>query len=110
MHDIAGRGMGHAKDCGFNVPHVLESPTAIFEGLRREEDDDKWGEGWRCYCGVPEHAYTRDGAQIPARTGRVLLVFVNSRRIAYNWRWEKSDIENFRLPADHEGRFKTRLL
>jgi hypothetical protein len=102
--------MGHAKECAFTVPRILQGPTAIFEGLRRDEDEDRWGYGWRCYCGVPEQSFRRDGTPAPPYPGQVYLVFVNDEKVAYNWRWEKADPDNPRLPIDHETRFKQRLL
>ena len=56
MQAVGRRSMGHAKECGYIVPAILQKPTAIFEGLRRDEDDDSKGVGWRCYCGIPENA------------------------------------------------------
>src|SRR5437773_10651758 len=61
MQAVAKRSMGHAKECGYIVPAVLQTPTAIFEGLRSDEDEDRRGVGWRCYCGVPAKAYRADG-------------------------------------------------
>ncbi len=60
MQTVARRSLGHAKECGYTVPASLESPTAIFEGLRRDEDEDRWGFGWRCYRGVPDHGFLAD--------------------------------------------------
>jgi hypothetical protein len=56
MQAVARRSMGHAKECGIIVPKILQQPTAIFEGLRQDEDEDRQAAGWRCYCGIPEHA------------------------------------------------------
>lgn len=41
MQTVGTRSLGHAKECGYSVPHVLQNPTAIFEGLRHDEDEDK---------------------------------------------------------------------
>ena len=110
MQAVGRRSMGHAKECGLIVPMILENPSAIFEGLRRDEDEDRWGYGWRCYCGLPEFSYRPDGSSAPPYFGQVYLVFVNDERIAYNWRWEKADPDNPSLPIGHETRFKQRLL
>jgi hypothetical protein len=110
MQAVATRGMIHASECGRIVPAILRGPTAIFEGLRREEDEDQWGAGWRCYCGVPSCSYRKDGSAGPAYPGQVYLVFVNSDGVAYNWRWEKADEDDPRLPVGHTDRFKRRLL
>lgn len=63
MQAVGRRSMGHAKECGYIVPAILQKPTAVFEGLRRDEDEDPQGVGWRCYCGIPENAYHKDGAK-----------------------------------------------
>src|SRR5262249_38048381 len=65
MQAVGRRSPGHAKECGYIVPVILQKPTAIFEGLRRDEDEDRWGYGWRCYCGVPEQSYRPDGTSAP---------------------------------------------
>lgn len=109
MQAVARRGLGHAKECGIIVPAILQRPTAVFEGLRRDEDEDRWGFGWRCYCGLPEHSYRSDGSTGRPYPGQVYLVFVNDERVAYNWRWEKSDPDDLTLPLDHALRFKQRL-
>jgi hypothetical protein len=110
MQAVGRRSMGHAKECGIILPMILQKPTAIFEGIRSEEDEDRWGYGWRCYCGVPEQSFRTDGSSARPYTGQVYLVFVNDEKVAYNWRWEKADPDNPRLPVDHETRFKQRLL
>jgi hypothetical protein len=110
MHVVSRRGMGHAKECAFIVPWILLHPTAIFQGLRRDHDEDQWGFGWLCYCGVPEQSYRPDGTPAPAYHHQVYLVFVNDERVAYNWRWEKADPDDVKLPLDFENRFKLRLL
>lgn len=110
MQVVARRSMGQAKECGRIVPQILQQPTAIFEGLRLDEDEDRQGYGWRCYCGIPEHAYHADGAERPPYPGQVYLVFVNDKQVAYNWRWERADPDDPRLPESHQQRFKRKLL
>lgn len=109
MQTVGKRSMGHAKECAYIVPMILQQPSAIFEGLRRDEDEDRWGYGWRCYCGVPDRAYNADGSQRSAYPGQIYVVFVNDEKVAYNWRWEKADPDNPTLPVDHDERFKQRL-
>ena len=110
MQTVGRRSMGHAKECGIIVPAILQHPTAIFEGLRQDEDEDHRGYGWRCYCGIPEHAYHSDGTARSPYPGQVYLVFVNDERVAYNWRWEKAAEDDPRLPVGYEERFRKRLL
>src|ERR1051326_8258571 len=38
MQAVATRSMGHAKECVYIVPEILQSPTSAFEGLRRPDD------------------------------------------------------------------------
>jgi hypothetical protein len=87
MQAVGRRSVGHAKECAFIVPAILQSPSAVFEGLRWDEDEDRTGVGWRCYCGIPGHAYLRDGSAVRPYPGQVYLVFVNDEQVAYNWRW-----------------------
>jgi len=110
MQAVATRSLGQAKECGYLMPQILLSPTAVFEGLKEDDDEDRRGVGWRCYCGVPDKAYHPDGSQRPPYPGQVFLVFVNEDRVAYNWRWEKADPENLELPQNHAQRFRRRLL
>jgi hypothetical protein len=109
MQTVARRSMGYAKECGLILPTILQRPTAIFEGLRLDEDESREGYGWRCYCGIPEHAYHSDGTERPPYANQVYLVFVNDERVAYNWRWERADADDPRLPENHQRRFKKRL-
>jgi hypothetical protein len=107
---VARRSVGQAKECGYIVPAILQHPTAIFEGIRSDEDEDRRGVGWRCYCGVPSVAYRTDGSERPAWPNQVFLVFVNEDRVAYNWRWEQADGDEPNLPVNHAERFKRRFL
>jgi len=110
MQAVGRRSMGHASECALIVPLILQQPAAIFEGLRRDEDEDRTCYGWRCYCGIPDHAYLRDGTAIPSYPGQVYVVFVNDEGIAYNWRWEEADPDNPQLPIDFQDRFRKQLL
>src|SRR5437899_8175899 len=110
MQTVGRRSLGHAKECGYIVPAILQRPTAIFEGLRRDEDEDSRGVGWRCYCGVPDHSYRRDGTEAAPYANQVYLVFINDEGVAYNWRWEKADLDQPNLPVDYQTRFKKQLL
>lgn len=110
MQAVGRRSMGHAKECGFTVPEILQKPRAIFEGLRRDEDEPPRGVGWRCYCGVPSQSFRQDGTAGRAYPNQVYLVFVNDEGVAYNWRWEKADADDLSVPQNHETRFKKRLL
>ena len=41
---------------------------------------------------------------------KVYLVFVNDEGVAYNWRWEKADADDPKLPNGYQTRFKKRAL
>jgi hypothetical protein len=110
MQAVGRRSLGHAKECGYLVPAILQRPSAVFEGLRRDEDEDPRGVGWRCFCGIPDQSYRPDGTEAAPYPNQVYLVFVNEDGVAYNWRWEKADPDNLELPIGHETRFKRRLL
>ena len=110
MQTVGRRSLGHAKECGLILPMIRQKPTAIFEGLRRDEDEDRRGFGWRCYCGVPDQSYRSDGTSAPPYHGQVYLVFVNDERVAYNWRWDQAALDNRTLPVDYKSRFKQQLL
>lgn len=110
MDVVAKQGMGHAKELAFVVPAVLAKPTAVFEGLTSDKDEDRHGVGWLCYVGTPDRSYRRDGSQAPPWEGEVFLVFVNEERVAYQWGWEECDPADPDLPIDHQARFKQRVL
>jgi len=110
MQAVGRRSLGHAKECGYTVPAILQGPTAVFEGLRQDEDEDPRGVGWRCYCGIPEHSFRRDGTEAAPYSNQVYLVFVNEDGIAYNWRWEKADADKPTLPLGYQDRFRKQLL
>jgi hypothetical protein len=110
MQTVGRRSLGHAKECGYIVPAILQRPTAVFEGLRRDEDEDPRGVGWRCYCGIPVSSYRRDGTEAAPYPNQVYLVFVNEEGVAYNWRWEKADADKPTLPIDYQSRFKKQML
>jgi hypothetical protein len=105
MDEVARRGYGQAKELAFLVPEVLESPCAIFQGVREDGEDD-----WLCYCGRPEYAYRGfTGQRVLAPLDEVYLVFVNSDRVAYLNRWDKADSEQRRFPVDYRIRFGKRV-
>jgi hypothetical protein len=110
MMAVARRSLGQAKECGYILPLVLQKPTAIFEGLQSDDDEDRRGVGWRCYCGIPTAAYRADGTERSPYPGQVFLVFVNQEKVAYNWRWEQADPDDGEVPINHPERFKRRLL
>lgn len=102
----AKRGMGAARELAYLVPHALQNPNAIFRGVREEGESQ-----WLCYIGSPPDAYNhRTGERMRPWPGQVFLVFVDDDCIVYNWRWDKADTDELRLPIDHAQRFEERLL
>ena len=110
LQAVARRGTAHMHEAAYIVPEILQRPQAVFEALCEDMDEDRRGVGWRCYCGIPSRAFSRDGSERPTYPGSVYLVFVNADRVAYNWRWEKADENAPDLPIGYETRFKRRLL
>lgn len=88
--------------------HVLREPERIYEGVRREGEDDR--DGW-CYVGRPKRVCLGSDRWIPLPKGCVYVVFVSSRFIAYEWRIEHADPDDPEGPAgcessDRYGRLK----
>jgi hypothetical protein len=110
LHWVKNRGLGAIKEAGFNVPFVLQHPKGVFEGLCREQDEDRPGYGWWCYCAVPPHDYAENGDEKLPRPNRIFLVFVNTDHIAYNWRWEKVDPDDDRFPIGFQTRFRRQVI
>jgi hypothetical protein len=110
MQIVGRRSLGHAKECGYTVPAILQRPKSIFEGLRRDEGEDRRGVGWRCYCGIPYHSYRQDGSEAAPYPNQVYLVFVNEEGVAYNWRWEKADPDKLNVPLNYQDRFQKQVL
>ena len=64
-----------------------------------------------CYVGSPTNAYNhKTGERLRPWTGQVFLVFVDDDGIVYNWRWDKTDADNLRLPVDFASRFEEQVL
>jgi hypothetical protein len=106
---VGRRSKGQILEAAELVPQVLQCRGPVFEGFRKEEDEDKRGVGWRCYCGIPDRSYSQDGERCPPRRKQVYLVFVNEDRVVYNWRWELADPDDPLLPQGVENRFARRL-
>jgi hypothetical protein len=109
LQAIGKRSRGQILEAAELIPQALQCRGAVFEGLCLEEDEDRRGVGWRCYCCFPDRSYTPDGDRRPPRRGGIFLVFVNEDRVAYNWRWEKVDDEDPNLPCNYKKRFKENL-
>lgn len=98
------------------VRSVLDSPTAIFQGIRFEEDERHTCHcpGWLCYCGLPIKDYTSSGTEINPPPKKVFLAFVNDEHVVYNWGWERADLDAWErglyFPTEYQNRFQRRVL
>lgn len=111
LHNVSKRSRGQILECAQVVTEILQFPKAIFEGLKRNEDEAGSDvSGWRCYCGVPSCAYVEDGTKVPPWERETFLVFVNVEKVAYLWYWYKSDKNNPDIPVDYVERFDERKL
>ena len=98
--------IGAASELGHTVPYALQNPNAIFRGVREEGESQRL-----CYCASPPEAYNHQtGAKRSGWPGQIFLVFVNADGFVYNWRWEKSHVDDNRMPSNYENRFDERAL
>jgi len=106
LDSTAKRGMGAARELAYLVPFVLQHPNAIFRGVREEGESQ-----WLCYVGSPADAYNhKTGDPVRPWSGQVFLVFVDDDRIVYDWRWDRADADDLRLPVDSARRFEEKVL
>jgi hypothetical protein len=106
---VSRAGRGKVLEITSTVAETLNWPTAVFSGIRCDEDERGSDTvGWRCYVGKPKTYFTADGRTLPADPSDVFLVFVNADGVAYNWRWEAADADDDRLPRNHGSRFRRR--
>ena len=110
---VGARSYGQAYEARDVLPQVLSKPSAIYEGLCWDSDEDRRGAGWRCYAGVPDCSYTKDGTKQGPWENELFLAFINADRVVYNWRWEKIDPETRMLQGtavSQKQRFNRKLL
>ena len=97
MEAVAKRGMHAVLELTEVVTKGLTRPVRIYEGIRHDSDSDTHSEAddWLCYVAKPDKDYRTPGSEMPSppREGRLFLVFVNSDRVAYTWRWELASQE-----------------
>jgi hypothetical protein len=103
---VAKWGAWAVREAAELVPFVLQHPVAVFQGLRRDSDEDPGGTGWRCYSGSPAVKFAKDGSESNPEPNQVFLVFVNDEGVAYNWRWEPAALEAPGFPRGYDTRFK----
>lgn len=86
---------------------VLQDPCSVFQGIRSEGDPIQ--DGW-CYSGRPSLLWHADGNTTPFPVGQVMVVFVTTDLVPYEWGLESEDpdIECAPLGAG-DGRFSRQI-
>lgn len=112
---VAKRGQGAVWEMAHTVTEVLRTPSAIHEGIRWDEDEDRGCDqnvdSWLCYSHRPAHYYDpKSGRKLPSDPDDVFLVFVNKDRVAYHWRWDRADDDGSGMPSGHLSRFRKKVL
>ena len=106
--------MAETCTAAYTLPEALRNPDAVFEGLRRDEDEPRGDNsvGWRCYSYHPARRYDNEGKTYATPESRVFLAFVNDEQVVYRWAWENADMTAARgeyLPEDYAARFDRRI-
>ena len=100
------------NDVQISAAEVLQNPGAIYEGLRKEEDENRGpnGNGWWCYAGIPSTRFLPYGAGVRKPHDReVLLVFVSEEDVVYSIRWEPVENHVAWIRGVHPSRFKRQV-
>lgn len=84
---------------------VLHTPSAAFEGLRRNGPLAK-GRAW---CGRLRWTYDEQGRRQPAPQDHVFLVYTTADNFVFDWDWVVADTNNPDLPRGWEARFTKRI-
>jgi hypothetical protein len=112
---VSGRNKAETYTAAYTLPETLRNPDAIFEGLRRDEDEPRCDNsvGWLCYVHHPARRYDNEGKTYPTSQDWVFLAFVDDERVVYRWTWENTDETALErgehLPVDYETRFDRRV-
>jgi len=117
IQGILDRGnKADAYTAAYTLSETLKNPDAIFEGLKRDDDEPRGSDtssGWLCYVHRPARRYNDKGGADATPNGWLFLAFVNDDQIVYNWTWEKADTNALTrgeyLPDDYEHRFAKRV-
>jgi hypothetical protein len=84
-----------------NLPFAVNSPNAIFKGLKREGHETSY-----CYVARPARRFVSETTSVPLEDGLVFVVFITSNLEIYDWRFEWA-CDDGKLPENHETRFTT---
>ena len=105
---LATKSKGFVMEGVELVKQILASPGAVFEGLKREKDEEfcpDGAAGWRCYCGIPTHKYLPSGATAACPPNQMLMVFISDDSVVYFHCWGVSDPQHQEIPFDRKDRF-----
>lgn len=100
------------KELAITVAQTILKPIQVCSGLRDDFTPTEQSDEWLCYISKPGirfvHVVGKPGKPneaYPQPTDRLFMVFVNEKRVIYNWRWEMADHQNPNCPIDDELRF-----
>lgn len=106
---VRKEGPGAQKELAFTVRWSLRNIRHLYRGVR-DDDLELDEDGWLCYIATPSRAYNwRTGADLPAWTNELFMVYVTDERIVYHWGWYDCDRHDPTLPVDYETRFTDRI-
>ncbi len=89
------------------VGQVLETPTSIFEGLKRPGF-----ENGRCYCGKPLHRWTDAQVEVASPEGMVFAAYIQLEAgdslIVWDWEWLAEDLKKPGHPQSWQTDYRSR--
>lgn len=104
LNHLLRYGPSHKFFEALSIPDVLRKPSAIFQGLER----DNFEAGF-CYTGIPAHRYLDHNITVPPPPGFVFTIFMDKDLVIFDWRWERADSKMARHPLDFKNRFRKKL-
>ena len=87
----------------FLLKGILESPSAVFQGLKREGFEEA-----HCYSGLPPHRKRSSSIQVPPPPGKVFTIYVKTDHrghIVLDWDWRPAHPDKPGYPLDCESDF-----
>ena len=85
------------------VKDVFDHTNRIFWGTREHTDG-----GW-CYVGRPESWTIKPGCIVPFPSDKVFAVYVNERRILFEYGAEPADPDDPLSPIDWKERYRGKI-